>query len=361
MRNRVPARRPHRLGPLTIVALVCTLPATTRADEVADFYKGKSITLAISVGEGDGMDKAARLIARHWTNHIPGHPSIVPKNMPGAGSLRAAAYLANQAPSDGTALGAIIPAFVLQQLLGSAAVTFDASKLNWLGSSNTSNSTIYVWHTTGVKTLADATKTQVLLGGTGAGSNSVLYPSVLNNVLGTRFRVVMGYRSSPEATLAMTRGEVQGHGGETFNTLMTNHPDWVTDGKVNILVQLGETKEPGFENIPLTTEFAKDQASRDVLAVFNRQIALGRPYLAPPGVPAERVAALRASFAATMQDPAFLADAAKMRLSITPTPGEKLQNLIAALIGTRADVLARTKAALETKDSVAREVKRGDK
>jgi tripartite-type tricarboxylate transporter receptor subunit TctC len=343
----------NRLAGACAIAAGCTLPVVSAsADAVGDFYKGKTITLIISVGEGDGMDKAARIIARHWALHIPGNPNIVPKNMPGAGGLRATNFLYSQAPKDGTAIGAIIPAFVMQQILGGGAVDYDSSKFQWIGSSNTSNSMIYVWHTTGVTSLEGAMTKELVMGGTGAGSNSVHYPAILDHILGTKFKVVMGYRGSPDINLAVERGEVQGRAGETFNTLLINNPDWVKDKKVNILVQIGQTKEAGFENVPLLTEFAKNPISREVLGLFSEEVALGRPYLAPPGVPEDRVAALRASFEVTMQDPAMLADAQRLRLDLAPTSGEKLEKLVENMVNTRPDVLERAKAALEIEDLV---------
>ena len=326
----------------------CVLPlASAAADAVGDFYTGKTITLIISTGEGDGQDKTARIISRHWTNHIPGKPVLVPKNMPGAGNLRAANYIYDQAPKDGTAMAAIIPSFVLQQILGGAGVSYDANKMQWLGSSNASNPTIYVWHTTGVKTIEDATKKEILMGGTGAGSNSVLYPTIFNNMLGTKFKVIMGYRSTGDVNLATERGEVQGRAGETFNVLTANDADWLRDKKINILVQIGREKEKGFEYVPLATEFAKDQATRDVLQVFGDVIALGRPYMAPPGIPADRLAALRMGFDEAMKDPAMLADAQKARLDISPTSGTKLQSVVADMMKTNAEVLARVKAVID--------------
>ena len=343
------------LGAAGLLGATFSLPAS--ADAVGDFYKGKTVSLIISVGAGDGMDLTARIIARHWRNFISGQPTIVAKNMTGAGHLRATNYLYNQAPQDGTEVGAIIPVFVMNQLLDARSVNFDSAKFNWLGSSNASNAMIFVWHTTGVKTLQDAMNKEVIMGGSGAGSNSVLYPAVLNNILGTKFKVVMGYKSTPEIDIAMERGEVQGRAGGTFNTLMANNPEWVTDKKLNILVQIGQQKEPGFEQIPLLTEFAKDDTSREVLDIFAGQITLGRPYLLPPNVPADRVAAMRASFDAVLKDPALLADAKKSRLDISPTSGEKLQKLVEDMMKVNETVLARTKAALETKGAIAEQTK----
>ncbi|MGH6771716.1 MAG: Bug family tripartite tricarboxylate transporter substrate binding protein [Xanthobacteraceae bacterium] len=345
-------------GILCLAACVAPL-ISARADAVGDFYNGKTVTLIMSVGEGDGMDKAARIIARHWSKHIPGNPNIVVKNMPGAGSLRATNFLYSQAPKDGTTLGGIIPAFVRQQLLGGTGVDYDAAKFNWLGSSNISNPTVFVWRTTGVTTLAQARTKELLLGATGAGSNSAHYPTILNNVLGTKFKIIMGYRASPAINLAIEQGEVHGRAGQTFNTLVLNHSRWLKEKKVNILVQIGTRKERGFEQVPLLTDFARDPAQRDVLRVFSDEIALGRPYLAPPDVPAERVAALRKAFAATMQDPDFLVDAKKLRLDVTPTGGDALQKLAAGLTRTHSDVLTRVKAALVLDKSRAGKAKGG--
>ena len=349
------------LGAAGLLCAVWALPSgPAGADAIGDFYKGKSITLLISVGAGDGMDLTARILARHWKAHLPGQPTFIPKNMTGAGHLRATNFLYDQAPKDGTTIGAIIPAFVMHQMLDGASVNYDAAKFQWIGSTNASNAMIFVWHTSGVKTLQDAMEQEVLLGGSGAGSNSVLYPAIFNNILGTKFKVIMGYKSTPEIDIAMERLEVQGRAGSTFNTLMANNAEWVTDKKLNILAQIGQEKEPGFEHIPLMTDFARDPVSREVIEIFSGQITLGRPYLLPPGVPADRVAALRTSFDAALKDPALLADAKTSRLDISPTNGDKLQKLVEAMIHTNDEVVARMKAALETKGAIAGEAKGGD-
>jgi tripartite-type tricarboxylate transporter receptor subunit TctC len=290
------------------------------------------------------------MIIKHWGDHIPGNPVLVPKNMPGAGNLRATGVLYNQAPTDGTTIAAIIPAFVLQQLVGGSDVAYDAARFQWLGSSNSSNPIIYVWHAAGIRTLEDAMTREVLMGGTGAGSNSVLYPTLLNNLIGTKFKVVMGYDSSGEVNLAMERGEVQGRASETFSTLMANQPNWLVDGKIDILVQIGREKEHGFNSIPLVSDYARDAASREVIDVFSDVIALGRPYLAPPGTPADRVAALRTAFDATMQDPVFRAEAEKARLDLEPVSGVALQAVVEKMVGTSDAVRARVRAAVETKN-----------
>lgn len=350
----IPTRAPLALAALAALTLAAG-PAT--ADAVSDFYKGKTINLVISTGVGGGMDLNARVVARHWTRHIPGNPTFVPRNMPGAGSLRATSYVYNQAAKDGTAIGTMIPSFVLNQRLGGKGVDYDSSKFNWIGSSNVSNSTLYVWHTHGIKTLDDAKNKEVIMGATGAGSYTVLYPVILNNLLGTKFRVIMGYRSATQVNLAMERGEVQGRAGNNFNSLMARDAQWVKDNKLNILLQIGSKKDPDFRSVPLLTEFAKDAASREVLQLFSDEVELGRPFVTTPGVPADRVAALRASFDATMKDSQLLEEAKKSGLDIAPTTGAELQRLVGNIINASDDLVNRVKAALDLKGTIAGEVK----
>jgi tripartite-type tricarboxylate transporter receptor subunit TctC len=335
-----------------VAAAACALTAPATADAVGDFYKGKQMTLIISTGAGGGVDLMGRLIARHWVKYIPGEPQVVPKNMPGGGHMRATNFLYGQAPKDGSTVGTIIPSIVMHQMLGGEGVQYDAAKLQWIGSSSASNSMLYVWHGTGVKTLREAMQKPLVIGGTGAGAYTVLYPLLMNNILGTKFRIIAGYQASDDVDLAMVRGEVDGRAGATFNTLMQGNADWVSDKKINILVQIGPEKDSKFQDVPLLTEFAKTPEQREVLQLFCDEIALGRPFLAPPGVPADRLAALRAAFDATMKDATFLADAEKSRLDVAPTSGARLQKLVEGMIGTNQAVLARTKAALDTKGKV---------
>jgi tripartite-type tricarboxylate transporter receptor subunit TctC len=316
------------------------------AEDVGAFYRGKTITLVISGGEGDSNDQTARLVARYWSNYIPGKPNIIVRNMPGAGSLLAANYIYNDAPEDGTVVGTFIPAFVTQQVLGGTGVNFSADKFGWIGSTNTSNSTIYVWHGTNVTTLQQAMSRRLLLGGTGAGSNSAHYPMIANDILGTQFKLVMGYRTASDVVLAMERGEVQGRAGETFNTLTSVNADLMRDKKLNILVQIGDVRQKGFETIPLLTDFAKEATDRAALQLFSDEVSLGRPYLLPPGVPEQRATALHDSFESVMKDPALLADARKMNLDISPTDGDRLRAIAIRMINVKGKVLDRVRAAL---------------
>jgi tripartite-type tricarboxylate transporter receptor subunit TctC len=323
------------------------------AEAADDYYKGKTVTIIVSAGPGGGADRTARAAASHWSRYLPGKPNIIVKNMPGAGHLRATNFLYSQAPQDGTTLGALNSALVMHQIFKGKGVNYDASRFHWIGSSDSSNAMVYVWHTTGVKTLEDATKKEILMGATGAGSDSVRYPAMLNNALGTKFRVITGYKGTGEMDLAVERGEIQGIGGGTMSTLVANHSDWIKEKKINILVQVGNGPEKGFDSVPMLTPFAKDPQTREVFQIFSHSIALGRPYQAPPGTPMDRVKLLRTSFAATMKDPAFVEDMKKSRLKVNPTSGEKLAGYVASMIKVDDTILARVNKMLETKDTVA--------
>lgn len=342
------ATRCRPLGAACLLGAACVLPAMpANADAVGDFYKGKSIALIISVGVGDGMDLTARILARHWKNHIPGQPNIIPKNMTGAGHLRATNFLYDQSPQDGTTLGAIIPVFVMNQLLDRQSVAFDAAKFNWIGSSNASNAMVFVWHTTGVKTLQDAMQKEVIMGGSGAGSNSVIYPAVLNNVLGTKFKVVMGYKSTPEIDIAMERGEVQSRSGGSYSGIANEHPDWIKEKKVRFLMQVGGEREKDLPDVPLMSELAANEDQRQILRLLSSPVALGRPFLTTPKIPSDRLAALRRAFDATMADKEFLAEATKLNLDLNPINGERVAAIVDETVNIPKSLLDRAKAAMQ--------------
>jgi tripartite-type tricarboxylate transporter receptor subunit TctC len=321
----------------------------------ADFYKGKTVELIISTGVGGGLDSHGRIVARHLGNHIPGNPTIVAKNMPGAGHIRAANYVYSQAPKDGTTIGTFIPIFVMAQLLErSRSIQFDPANFQWLVSTSSSNSTVYVWHTSGVRTIEDATRRPVLMGGTGVGSYTVIYPTVMNSLLGTKFRLVTGYQSTHEVGLAMERGEIEGRAGNNFNSLKAEHGDWLRTGKINILAQVGLERDPEFPHVPLLTDLARSDDDRRILRFFSTDVVIGRPFVTSPGVPAERVAALRKAFDDMLKDPAFLANARQAGIDLSPVGGVTVQKVVADLFNTPADIVAKAKAAMVPKDVVER-------
>jgi tripartite-type tricarboxylate transporter receptor subunit TctC len=337
-------------GP-AVAAAIAPMPAAAQAD----FYKGKNVDLVISTGVGGGLDANARVVARHLANHIPGQPTIVPKNMPGAGHIRAANYVFSQAPKDGTVIATFIPIFVMAQVLDrSKGIQFDAANFQWLASTSSSNSTVYVWHTAGVKSVEDATKRQVLMGGTGAGSYTIIYPTVMNSVIGTKFKLVTGYQSTAEIGLAMERGEVQGRAGNNFNSLKAENGDWLKTGKITLIAQIGLERDPEFRDLPLILDFAKNDEQRQILRLFSTDVVIGRPFVTSPGVPTERVALLRKAFDETMRDPAYLEDATRAGLDVSPVDGVKIQKIVEDLVRTPADIVTKAKLAMEPKDMVER-------
>jgi len=326
--------------------------SAARAAEVADFYKGKTIDLIISTGVGGGLDRNARIVARHLPNHIPGKPTIVSKNMPGAGHLRAANFLHTQAPKDGTVIGTIIPGFLMSQVLEGTGAKFDASKFNWLGSTSYSTQTVYVWKTSKAMSVEDAKKQEVLMGATGAGSYAALYPTVMNNVLGTKFKIIAGYKTGAEVNLAMERGEVEGRAGNNLNSLKSENGDWLKDGSIRLITQIGLSRDPELGDVPLLLDFAKTDDERDLLRFFSADIVLGRPFLTPPGVPADIVAILRKAFSDMMADPAFLKESLDAGLDVNPVDGAAVQKVVHDIVHTPAAIVAKAKLAMNPKDVV---------
>jgi len=332
------------------------MPAAVQAQSAAEFYKGRQMTMIISTGPGGGYDLNGRLIARHMPRHMPGSPTIVARNMPGAGHVRAANFMAVQAPKDGSHVATLAQSFVLHQVIDGKGAEYDAAKFAWIGSSEVTNSTIYVWAARGVKSLDDAKKQEVLLGATGVGSGTTLYPALLNNIIGTKFRVVPGYATGGEINLAMERGEVHGRAGNNFNSVAATNGDWLRDKKISFLVQIGLEKDKGYPDVPMFTEFGRNDTEKQILKLFAAVVDIGRPLLTTPDVPADRVALLRAAFDATMADKEFLAEAEKVKLDISPTNGAKLQKIVEDIIATPASVIAAAKAAADDKGMVKESV-----
>ena len=322
----------------------CFALASGATADVAEFYKDKTVSLIISTGSGGGYDTTARFVARHLPKYLPGAPTIVPKNMPGAGNVLAANYMYNIAPRDGTTIATLAQAVFLLQPLDGQGVKFDAGKFYYLGSASVDNSTIYAWHTAGVNSIDDVMKKELLLGATGVGSGSTVYPIIMNNLIGTKFKIIAGYKTSQEVDLAMARGEVQGRAGNNFQSLKSVRPDWIAEKKVIFLAQVGLERDSEYPDVPLLTELARNEEQRRIFAMFSAPVAIGRPFLTTPDVPADRATALRAAFAAVMKDPGFIAEGKKASLDIKPTSGVRLAEIVADLINTPPDIVARAKA-----------------
>jgi tripartite-type tricarboxylate transporter receptor subunit TctC len=339
----------HRAGAI-LVAAALALSAPAAAEDAAGFYARKDITLYIGSTPGGGYDSYARLLARHWSEHIPGHPTIVPTNMPGAGSNKLAYYIYAVAPKDGTAIGAIFPGAILAPLIGDKPVQHDPRKFGYVGSVNTEVFICTVRSDAPVKSFKDAFTTEVRVAASAAGGSSRDFPLMLDSVLGTKFKVVAGYPGSREMMLAVEQGEVEGLCGVGISSFAEAQPDWIPSGKVIPIAQeaLKPDPEMSARHVPLTVDFATTDEQRQVLALMYSQEVFGRPYVVAPGVPPERLAALRQSFMATLRDPATLADAKRIRLQIDPTSGEEVQKLVAKTFATPPNIVARLKQAIAT-------------
>lgn len=300
---------------------------TGHAQTVEEFYKRTPISLYVASGAGGGFDTYARIFAPHFRRHIPGAPSIVIKNMPGAAGLTAMNFIQNQAPRDGSAMLASFNTIVLESLYKRANAKFDPRTLGWIGSTGKQTSTCLTWHTSTAKTVEDTRKRDVLVGGTGDGSTPVIYPNLLNAMLGTKFKVIVGY-STPGLRLAVERGEIEGICGIAWETHMASVPHWIIDHKVNFLLQLGLKASSRMPGVPLALDLIPDAEDRAVFELLAIPQEFGRPLVTPPDLPADRLQALRAAFDATVTDAAYIADAERAHQFVDPLSGADIEALV---------------------------------
>ena len=335
-------RNAWSLSAFAAVLLAASHPAQAQ-DAVADFYKGKTINMIIGLSAGGGYDIFARLVARHMVKYIPGKPDQVPRNMTGAGGLLAANYMYNVAPKDGTHIGAPQRGVPFEPLSSGheSKAQFDPLKFQWIGSANAETSIAVAWHTTGIKTYQDLMTKEIIMGGTGAGTESVVLPYVLANVLGFKIKVIAGYPGGSEVDLAMERGEVGGRGTMSWTSFKARQMHWLTENKVSILYQQSMEKHPDLPNVPLALDLAKNEADRQLLEVMMVPLLFGRPYMVPPETPRDRVDALRKAFDATMIDKDFIADAEKAKLEVEPVSGVKMEELLKKAYATPKPILDR--------------------
>jgi len=326
-----------------IAAAAIALPGGSAAAQgVADFYRGKTINFIVGFGPGGGYDLYPRVLSRHLGRHIPGNPSVVVQNMEGAGSVRAANYVYAVAPKDGTVVAAVNQNIPMYQLLGGAGAQFEAAKLQWLGSMANSNGIIYTWHTSGIKTIADAKQREVPLGAVGTQSDSYIFPTVVNALVGTKFKPIPGYAGTGQINIAIERGEVMGRGGTTWASTQSANKAWLEGNKLNLLLQIGFEKEPELTAVPILQELVKAGDDAQVVKVISLPTALGYAHWVAPGVPAERIAALSAAYAATLGDPEFLKDAEKASMQIRPQTADAVSALSKQVTDTPKPVLERT-------------------
>jgi tripartite-type tricarboxylate transporter receptor subunit TctC len=330
-------------------AVLALAPTAATAQSPAEFYKGKNVELYIGYSVGGAYDLYARVLARHLGRHIPGNPTIIPKNMEGAGSLRLANWLYNVGAKDGTVLATIGRGTGFDPLLGSKGAQFQADKFTWIGSANNEVSICVAWKGSGITKFEDTMTKELIVGGTGAAADTDQFPRIINGVLGTKMKIITGYPGGNDVNLAMERGEVGGRGSNSWASWKSTRPQWLAEKKVIVLVQVGVTRNPELPDIPTLQDLAKNEADRQVLTFISADTAISRPLVTSAGVPPERVEALRRAFDAAMKDSDFLAEAEKSKTDISPMTGEEAQKIAEATINAPAEVRSRASKLIEGK------------
>ncbi|MCC6887543.1 MAG: hypothetical protein IT536_03330 [Hyphomicrobiales bacterium] len=320
-----------------VAALISANPA--RADAVADFYRGKQISVIIGTSAGNDYDFRARLLARHLGRFIPGEPTLVPRNMPGAGGINAANWLANVAPQDGTAIHMIMANMMNKQAIGVTGIKFDARQFSWIGNTTSTPNVTSAWHTSGVRRIEQVKERELIVGAPTATAGEV-YVTAMNALVGTKFKLVTGYPGGNEVNLAMERGEIQGRASNSWASWKSTRPDWVRDKKMIVLVQVALKRDPELPDIPTLIDLVGTDRDRRFMEFLSAETAVARALVAPPGIPAERLQALRRAFDATMKDPQFLAEVAKLGMDLQPMRGEDAQRIAHAIVDTAPDVVA---------------------
>jgi tripartite-type tricarboxylate transporter receptor subunit TctC len=321
-------------------ALLVILQASASAQSVEEFYKGRNINLIVGGAAGGGYDVYYRALARHMGRHIPGNPTFVPKNMQAVGGLAAASTIYTTADRDGGTIGAFANNVTMDPLFGAPGARYDPLKLNWIGSIGKLQNVCAVWHASPIRTIQQATEREVIVAASGATSNTALMPKALNSLLGTRFRIVIGYDAAAGLGLAMERGEAEGVCGLSWSTIKASRPQWIRDRLVNIIIQMGLEKLPDLPDVPSALDLVTDAHKKRVLTLIQMRQETGRPVAAPPGIPEDRLAALRRAFDETMHDPAFVAEAEKLQLEIEPTTGTQIQTMLTDAFATPREIVA---------------------
>jgi tripartite-type tricarboxylate transporter receptor subunit TctC len=338
--------------PRAFARLLCLVAAfgstgACRAETVADFYRGKTVTLLVGYSPGGAYDGVARMVARHMPQYIPGKPTIVVKNEPGAGTLTLTNLLYNVVPRDGTQFGIIARGMAMEPLIGKSNTKFDSTKFTWLGSAANEVSLCVTYQGSPVKTWQDALTTPFTVGGNGSGSDPDVFANVLHRLFGIKDRLISGYPGTAEISLAMERGEVDGRCGWSWTSIKAEKAAWIAEKKLNLVVQLALQKAEDLPDVPLILDAAKTDEQRQILKlIFSRQ-TMGRPFVAPPGIAEDRKAALREAFDRTMKDPEFLRDAADGKIEINPVSGAAIDKLIAELYGSSPEIVAEARKAVE--------------
>jgi len=335
------------MSPISLVAFMAAAlaaPLPVHAQSVADFYRGKQVSLYIGFSPGGTYDLYGRVVARHIGKHIPGNPTVIPRNMEGAGSIRLTNFMYQQAPKDGTAIATMGRGGAFGPLFGMTNAQFDAERFLWLGSANDEISLCAAWHASGITTFEQLRQKELIIAATGPTDESVTVPKLLNGVLGSRFKIISGYPGSNEMTLAIERGETQGRCAFSWSSMKSVHRQWLDEKKIGILIQLSYNKHPELDHVPLAGDLAKTDEERQMIKLFAARQVMGRPFYAPPDLPQDRAAALRNAFMATLRDPDFLAEAERSQLEITPVTGERVQGIVSDIYRTPKPVVQKAAA-----------------
>ncbi len=330
-----------------ILASALAPSASAHADEIAEFYRGKTMQMIIATSPGGDYDTRGRLLARHMTRLIPGEPSIIPQNMPGGVGIAAANHMANAAPRDGTMLHMLMQNMPAHQAIGGQGVKFDTRKLIFIGNTTDAPNVINSWYTTGITSIEQVKTQELVVGAAGTATPAAYYPAALNAMAGTKFKIVAGYPGGNDVNLAMEKGEVGGRGSNSWASYKSLNPKWIADGKIHILVQIGLQRAKDLPNVPLLFELASNEADREVLRFISADTAIARSAVTTPDVPTARVLALRKAFMDTMKDALFLSEASKMGIDISPRSGEDSQAVADKIVAAPAEVVARAKVLLE--------------
>ena len=335
-----------RATAIATTLLLASEVTIARSQTPEEFHKGRQLSMIVFTGAGSTYDIYARLLARHLGSHLPGQPTFIVQNMPGAGGLKVVEYLYRIAPKDGSVIGTIGRGLPFEPMLGQNELNVDPLKFTWLGSMNRDISLALSWHTSKVKTFEDLKNNELLVPGTGAGADSEIMPLAFNHLAGTRFKIIEGYRDTSVAALAMERGELDGVAYWSWSAIMAAHPDWVRNKTINLLFQTGVGPIPAVPELPQIRKLITNATDRRALEFLLGREIMGRPFLAPPELPADRAAALRAAFAATLRDPAFRQDAERARLDVSLVKGEEVDTLLRESAGAPKEVIDRVKQAL---------------
>jgi tripartite-type tricarboxylate transporter receptor subunit TctC len=334
---------------LRTCSMVCVLALSataTAAQTPTEFYSRNSVRLIISADPGGSYDGVGRLMARHLGKHIPGNPRVVPENMLGASGRVAANYVYYSGPKDGSVIAVVQQSIPMGQALGEGGTQYDAARFNWIGSPVRLDETLVVWHTTGVRSIEDAKKKEVIIGATSPTGMNYVYPKLANELLGTKFKIVSGYPGGTPIVLALERGEVEGRGSNPWSEWKASKPEWIRDGKIVPLMQMSLFKHPDLPDVPLMIDLAPNETVRTVFELISITGEIGRPFVTAPGVPADRVAALRQAFDNTMKDPEFLADAEKVQIEINPIAWQEMGDLVHRALSASKGAIDLLKAAL---------------